>query len=139
MAHLPKGVLIVVEDEETVRLLVTETLKDSSYVVEEAADGAEGLALVTRHGDACRLVISDVIMPGMSGPAMVQRLRSTMPNVKVLFLSCYAVDFLRENGITEDVEFLQKPVSPDVLLKKVDELLQAASTSEHVANPLNVF
>src|SRR5690242_1823901 len=87
MAHLPKGVLIVVEDEETVRLLVTETLKDSSYVVEEAADGAEGLALVTRHGDACRLVISDVIMPGMSGPAMVQRLRSTMPNVKVLFLS----------------------------------------------------
>ena len=48
MAHPPKGVLIVVEDEETVRLLVSETLKDGCYAVEEAADGAEGLALVTR-------------------------------------------------------------------------------------------
>ena len=97
--------------------------------VSEAADGAEGLALVMRYGNACRLVISDVIMPGMSGPAMVQRLRLTMPNVKVLFLSGYAGDFLRENGITEDVEFLQKPVPPDVLLKKVDELLQTTSNA----------
>lgn len=128
MIHTPKGVLVVVEDEATVRLLLTETLKDGCYAVEEAANGTEGLALVTRYGDACRLVISDVIMPGMSGPAMVQRLRSSMPNVKVLFLSGYAGDFLRENGITEDVEFLQKPVLPDVLLKKVDELLHAPST-----------
>ncbi|MBA2252763.1 MAG: response regulator [Nitrospirales bacterium] len=127
MAHPPDGVLIVVEDEETVRLLVTETLKDGSYIVAEAANGVEGLALITRYGDACRLVISDVIMPGLSGPAMVQRLRSTMPDVKVLFLSGYAGDFLRENELTGDVEFLQKPVAPDVLLKKVDELLQMAS------------
>jgi two-component system, cell cycle sensor histidine kinase and response regulator CckA len=127
MANPPDGVLIVVEDEDTVRLLVTETLKDGSYVVEEAANGIEGLELITRYGDACRLVISDVIMPGLSGPAMVQRLRSTMPHVKVLFLSGYAGDFLRENGMTGDVEFLQKPVPPDVLLKKVDELLRMAS------------
>ncbi|HEY6084182.1 MAG TPA: response regulator, partial [Nitrospira sp.] len=93
----------------------------------EAANGIEGLELITRYGSACRLVISDVIMPGLSGPAMVQRLRSTMPDVKVLFLSGYAGDFLRENGITGDVEFLQKPVPPDVLLKKVDELLQTES------------
>lgn len=131
MAHPPEGVLIVVEDEETVRLLVTETLKDESYVVEEAADGVEGLALITRYGDACRLVISDVIMPGLSGPAMVQRLRSTMPDVKVLFLSGYAGDFLRENGMTEDVAFLQKPVPPDVLLRKVDELLQTAAREDN--------
>jgi two-component system, cell cycle sensor histidine kinase and response regulator CckA len=127
MAHPSDGVLIVVEDEETVRLLLTETLKDGSYVVEEAANGVDGLELITRYGDACRLVISDVIMPGLSGPAMVQRLRSTMPDVKVLFLSGYAGDFLRENGMTGDVEFLQKPVAPDVLLKKVDELLHMAS------------
>ena len=127
MARPPDGVLIVVEDEETVRLLVTETLKDSSYVVEEAANGIEGLELITRHGNRCRLVISDVIMPGLSGPAMVQRLRATMPDVKVLFLSGYAGDFLRENGMTGDVEFLQKPVPPHVLLKKVDELLHMAS------------
>jgi CheY-like chemotaxis protein len=69
MARSSDGVLIVVEDEETVRLLVTETLKDAAYVVEEAADGVEGLALITRYGSACRLVISDVIMPGLSGPA----------------------------------------------------------------------
>lgn len=127
MANPSDGVLIVVEDEETVRLLVTETLKDGSYAVEEAANGIEGLALITRYGDACRLVISDVIMPGLSGPAMVQRLRATMPDVKVLFLSGYAGDFLRENGMTGDVEFLQKPVPPSVLLKKVDELLHMAS------------
>jgi two-component system cell cycle sensor histidine kinase/response regulator CckA len=127
MARSSDGVLIVVEDEETVRLLVTETLKDAAYVVEEAADGAEGLALITRYGSACRLVISDVIMPGLSGPAMVQRLRSTMPDVKVLFLSGYAGEFLRENGMTGDVEFLQKPVPPAVLLKKIDELLHTAS------------
>src|SRR5919112_5324621 len=122
MAHPPDGILIVVEDEETVRLLVTETLKDGAYAVEEAVEGVEGLALITRHGGACRLVISDVIMPGLSGPAMVQRLRSTMPDIKVLFLSGYAGDFLRENGMTGEVEFLQKPVPPDVLLKKVKEL-----------------
>lgn len=127
MANPTDGVLIVVEDEDTVRLLVSETLRDGSYVVEEAANGIEGLALITRYGDACRLVISDVIMPGLSGPAMVQRLRSTMPHIKVLFLSGYAGDFLRENGMTGDVEFLQKPVPPDVLLKKVDELLHMAA------------
>jgi two-component system, cell cycle sensor histidine kinase and response regulator CckA len=131
MAHPSDGLLIVVEDEETVRLLLTETLKDGSYVVEEAANGVDGLELITRYGDACRLVISDVIMPGLSGPAMVQRLRSTMPDVKVLFLSGYAGDFLRENGMTGDVEFLQKPVAPDVLLKKVDELLHMASPRGH--------
>jgi two-component system cell cycle sensor histidine kinase/response regulator CckA len=66
-----------------------------------------------------------VVMPGLSGPAMVQRLRTKMPDLKVLFLSGYADDFLRANGITDGVEFLQKPVPPDVLLKKVNDLLHA--------------
>ena len=123
MIQSSSGVLVVVEDEETVRLLVTETLKDGQYSVDEAADGIEGLELITRHGQDCRLVISDVVMPGLSGPAMVQRLRAKMPDLKVLFLSGYADDFLRANGITDGVEFLQKPVPPDVLLKKVNELL----------------
>jgi CheY-like chemotaxis protein len=123
MIQSSSGVLVVVEDEETVRLLVTETLKDGQYTVDEAADGIEGLELITRHGQDCRLVISDVVMPGLSGPAMVQRLRAKMPDLKVLFLSGYADDFLRANGITDGVEFLQKPVPPDVLLKKVNELL----------------
>ena len=119
--------ILVVDDEAANRELVVTLIRHRGHQPLEAADGAEGLALVTRYGDACRLVISDVIMPGMSGPAMVQRLRSTLPNVKVLFLSGSAGDFLRENGMTEDVEFLQKPVPPDVLLKKVAELLQAPS------------
>ena len=121
MIQSSSGVLVVVEDEETVRLLVTETLKDGQYTVDEAADGIEGLELITRHGRDCRLVISDVVMPGLSGPAMVQRLRTKMPDLKVLCLSGYADDFLRANG----VEFLQKPVPPDVLLKKVNDLLHA--------------
>jgi len=125
MIQSSSGVLVVVEDEETVRLLVTETLKDGQYTVDEAAAGIEGLELITRHGRDCRLVISDVVMPGLSGPAMVQRLRTKMPDLKVLFLSGYADDFLRANGITDGVEFLQKPVPPDVLLKKVNDLLHA--------------
>ena len=125
MIQSSSGVLVVVEDEETVRLLVTETLKDGQYTVDEAADGIEGLELITRHGRDCRLVISDVVMPGLSGPAMVQRLRTKMPDLKVLFLTGYADDFLRANGITDGVEFLQKPVPPDVLLKKVNDLLHA--------------
>jgi CheY-like chemotaxis protein len=125
MVHSTNDVLVVVEDEETVRLLVTETLKDGAYHVEQASNGAEGLALVAHHGKACRLVISDVIMPELNGPAMVQRLRAVMPDLRVLFLSGYAEDFLQESGITGDVEFLQKPVSPAVLLKKVEELLRS--------------
>lgn len=120
----PNGILVVVEDEPTVRLLVTETLKDSAYIVDEASDGIEGLALIGRYGTACCLVISDVIMPGLSGPAMVHQVRAAMPNLKVLFLSGYADDCLRANGITDDVAFLQKPVPPDILLKKVHEMLE---------------
>jgi FixJ family two-component response regulator len=64
-------------------------------------------------------------MPELNGPAMVQRLRAVMPDLRVLFPSGYAEDFLQDSGITGDVEFLQKPVSPDVLLKKVEELLHS--------------
>ncbi len=117
-------VVLVVEDEPSVRGLVVSTLGRLGYVVHEASDGAAALAFDAGHGGKIDLVISDVIMPGISGKDLVTRLRTRDPHRKYLFMSGYEDTVLAERGVLpEGVHFIQKPFAISDLATKVRKLL----------------
>jgi CheY-like chemotaxis protein len=119
-------VVLVVEDEVGVRTLVTRTLARHGYRVLDAATAHEGLTLAAQHGEDIHLVISDVVMPIMSGPEMVGKLRETRPDAKVLYMSGYAGDVMTRGGMPEtNAQLLEKPFTAHDLLRTVRELLDA--------------
>jgi CheY-like chemotaxis protein len=120
--------VLLVEDEDSVRQLVRETLESRGYRVLEAANGNAGLALAASHPDPIHLVITDVIMPGLSGHELVQQLLPTRPAIKVLYLSGYAQDAFPSTAAAESQKtFLQKPFTLQSLARKVREILGPAT------------
>jgi two-component system, cell cycle sensor histidine kinase and response regulator CckA len=116
--------VLLVEDEESVRQLVRETLISRGYKVVEAADGEAGLAAAAAHKGIIHLVITDVIMPGMGGRELVKQLAQTRPETKVLYLSGYTEDAIGSEGSIESgTAFLQKPFTLQNLSRKVREVL----------------
>jgi PAS domain S-box-containing protein len=116
--------ILLVEDEESVRQLVRDTLTAKGYRVLEADSGEAGLAESTRHQGKIDLVITDVVMPGMSGRELVKHLAQSRPTAKVLFLSGYTEDsIVNEGSIEGGTAFLQKPFSLYSLSRKVREVL----------------
>jgi two-component system, cell cycle sensor histidine kinase and response regulator CckA len=115
--------ILLVEDEESVRQLVRETLAAKGYHVVEAENGEAGLAAANGQGKI-DLVITDVIMPGMGGRELVQELAKTRPHTKVLYLSGYTEDAVVSEGTMESgTAFLQKPFTLQNLSRKVREVL----------------
>jgi len=121
-----KGTILVVEDEKGVRDFIGGVLRQEGYTVLEAGDGEEALALLNVYRTTCTLIVTDVIMPRMNGPALVERLRSAYPSLKVLYVSGYTGDTIKQNGLSAKEPFLQKPFAPHVLTYKVTELLAKA-------------
>jgi len=118
--------LLFVEDEEMVRLLGTRVLSSHGYLVLEAEDGDQALEVCKRHEGPIDLVVTDVVMPGMNGRELAQRLATIIPDAEVLFISGYTGGALIEHGVLqEDTNFLQKPFSPQRLVQKVREVLDA--------------
>lgn len=118
--------LLVVEDEEGVRSLVCETLKLKGYQVVEARDPAEALTLAAQHAKPIHLLLTDVVMPQMSGTELAKRLTGVHPESKVLYMSGYTDDAIVRHGVLEaGTFFLQKPFGPSTLAKKVREVLDA--------------
>ncbi|QJW94041.1 hypothetical protein FTUN_1560 [Frigoriglobus tundricola] len=116
--------VLVVEDEETVRALTTAVLARQGYRVEAAESGAEALALCERLRTQPDLVLTDVVMPGMSGRELAEALTARFPQLKVVFLSGYTADAVLRHGVEEErVAFLQKPYTPDALARFVREVL----------------
>jgi two-component system, cell cycle sensor histidine kinase and response regulator CckA len=116
--------ILLVEDEESVRQLVRETLEARGYRVLEAENGNAGLALAASHPGILHLVITDVVMPGLSGHELVQQLVHARPGIKVLYLSGYAQDAVESNASAEAPKaFLQKPFTLQSLSRKVREVL----------------
>jgi PAS domain S-box-containing protein len=116
--------VLVVEDEESVRGLVRDTLANKGYRVVEAENGHAGLAAAAKHDGNIDLVITDVVMPGMGGREMVKRLAETHPKIKVLYLSGYTEEAIVSEGSAESsTAFLQKPFTLQHLSRKVREVL----------------
>jgi len=116
--------ILLVEDEESVRQLVRETLESRGYRVLEASDGNAALAVAARHPDKIHLIITDVVMPGLSGHELVQQLLPARPGTQVLYLSGYAEDaFANPLPAEGQKAFLQKPFTLQSLSRKVREVL----------------
>jgi two-component system cell cycle sensor histidine kinase/response regulator CckA len=118
--------LLLVEDDEMVRRSLVESLRSSGYQVLEASRGDEALKVATRHRGAIRLMITDLIMPGMGGGELAQRLSVERPETDVLFISGYTDDPRTRKLMGSGVEFLGKPFSAAVLLDRVQTILSAA-------------
>jgi CheY-like chemotaxis protein len=116
--------VLLVEDEDSVRQLVRETLEARGYRVLEAENGKAGVAVAASHAESIHLVITDVVMPGLGGHELVQQLVSVRPGIKVLYLSGYAPEaFSIPLGADAQKLFLQKPFTLQALSRKVREVL----------------
>jgi two-component system cell cycle sensor histidine kinase/response regulator CckA len=120
------GRILLVEDEDPVRMVAERALVRSGYEVTPARDGEEGLELVQRGGEY-DMVVSDVVMPSMDGPTMVREIRKIAPHMPVLFMSGYAEEQLRSQIGIDDVHFLPKPFSVQQLSDKVGAVLADTS------------
>ena len=123
--HPSKGeTVLLVEDAQRVRAVVREILEMHGYGVIEARDGAEALALEQEHEGPIHLLLTDVVMPEMSGRELAQRLVPLRPEMSVLYISGYTDDaIVRHGALGADAAFLSKPFTPDALAAKVREVL----------------
>lgn len=116
--------VLVVEDEHAVRELTVKMLQQLGYVVLSAASGPAALEIAKASGGQISLLVTDVVMPGMSGRQVADQLLSTHPEIKVLYLSGYTENTVIHHGVLDSgVDFLPKPFSREALGKKVREIL----------------
>jgi two-component system cell cycle sensor histidine kinase/response regulator CckA len=122
--------ILVLEDEARVRKLVCEVLAGRGYRVLEAVRGEDAVRMATQHRGRIHLLLADVVMPEMSGPQALERIRAQHPNVKVLFMSGYTDEAMVHHGILDSgVPFLQKPFLPETLVRKVREVLASEASA----------
>ena len=122
--------ILLVEDEARVRKLIVDVLTARGYRVLEATRGEEALRLAKAHSGSIDLALVDVVMPEMSGPDLVRKIRPLRPKMRVLYISGYTDEAIVHHGIPESgAAFLQKPFLPDALARKVREVLDTRSTS----------
>ncbi len=118
--------ILVVEDEFTLKDLVSQILENAGYSILAANDGKEAMELERQYSDTIDLLLTDVIMPGISGPKLAAELSPIRPDMKVLYMSGYTEDSIIHKGvIPEGTEFLQKPFTPGSLSGKVRAVLDA--------------
>ncbi len=120
--------VLLVEDEDSVRELVRETLQSKGYTVMEACDGINGMKVAETHDGKIDILITDVVMPGMSGRELAQRVSASRPTIKVLYLSGYTEDAIIHEGVLDPgTAFLQKPFTLQALARKVRDVLHGES------------
>ena len=116
--------ILIVEDEHSLRRMAVRILERQGYTVLQAGSGVEALTLLQRHGDAVDLVVTDVVMPGMDGRELTERIKERHPSVGILFTSGYTEDAVVRRGVeTASLAFLQKPYAPVELTAKVRAVL----------------
>jgi CheY-like chemotaxis protein len=125
-AAYPPGTeaVLLVEDQEDVLALTREALELAGYTVLEASSGPEALRLVAEAGGPPDLLVTDVVLPGMSGRELAEHLLAAHPGLKVLYMSGYTEDAVTRHGILgPSVQFIQKPFTPLALVRKAREVL----------------
>ena len=131
----PRGseTILVVEDQEEVRRLATKLLRDYGYRVLEAANGGEALLQAERHQGPIHLLLTDVVMPGMNGRELAERLAPLRPGIQVLYTSGYTHDVIAQRGVLDPgVAYLPKPFTAESLAAKVRQVLGAPQASAKV-------
>jgi two-component system cell cycle sensor histidine kinase/response regulator CckA len=119
-------VVLIAEDEAMVRSIMARTLRECGYTVLEAADGQEALKLLETESRPVNLVVADVVMPDMGGQQMATRMAEQWPGLPVLFTSGYTgLDVVSRGLLEPGREFLQKPLAPETLARKVREMVDA--------------
>jgi two-component system cell cycle sensor histidine kinase/response regulator CckA len=125
--------ILLVEDEESLRHLVTEFLRACGYSVIEATNGPEALALINRPETTFQLLMTDVVMPGLTGRELAERAQRLRPEMKVVFMSGYTDDAVIRSGLRyEQVAFLQKPFTREVLCRLVRRVLDSPMVGSSV-------
>ena len=130
------GTILLVEDQAAIRMFVEDVLSGAGHHVLAAGSGPAALRLVEKYPNHIDLLITDVVMPGMSGPELAAQLTRLRPNSAVLYISGYSDHALLHRGVIEKgVSFLQKPFLPETLVIRVDELFESALRGQAVAEP----
>ena len=123
-SELGTETVLVVEDEEGVRSLVRLGLASVGYNVLETPDPESALVTCANHDGPIHLLLTDVVMPQMSGPAVAEKVMALRPDIKVLYMSGYTDDAIVHHGVlTQEMPFIQKPFSPVALRRKIREVL----------------
>ncbi len=117
------GRVLLVEDEDMVRAVAVRALERAGYSVTARADGEDGLADIANGGEF-DLIVSDVVMPGMDGPAMARAIRKLRPEIPILFMSGYAEETLRSEIDIDNMYFIAKPFSVEQISQKVGSVMQ---------------
>ncbi len=127
---LHSGTLLIVEDEAELRGLAALVLRRKGYYVLEAGNGVEALEQLAQHEGGVNLMITDMVMPGMSGRDLAERVRTLDPHIQVLFISGYTDAAITQQGVLRlGGAFLQKPFTPASLARKVHEVLREPQPS----------
>jgi two-component system cell cycle sensor histidine kinase/response regulator CckA len=126
--------ILIVEDEEAVRRLMSASLEQGGYQVLIAADGMEALKIVSSHANRIDLLVTDLAMPGMNGTELAHKVKERLHGTEILFISGYAEE-LRQSGEIDDSRFLQKPFTPQALGRKVREILDRHDHRAEKARP----
>jgi CheY-like chemotaxis protein len=118
--------VLVVEDDAAVLGLTCRALEAEGYTILCASDGTDALRIVERHGGEIHLLLTDVVMPGMSGRELAEQMAARRVGIRILYMSGYPGDAAVHHGaFVRGSAFLQKPFSPDGLTRKVRETLDA--------------
>jgi CheY-like chemotaxis protein len=128
--EVPRGTetILLVEDEEAIRELARIALQSYGYTLLEAPDGEDALRVGSAHSTPIDLLVTDVVMPKMSGPELAERLQKVHPEMQVLYISGYTDDaIVRHRIVADGVAFLHKPFVPTTLARKVREVLDGAA------------
>jgi PAS domain S-box-containing protein len=135
----PRGneCILLVEDDPAVRAFVASTLRSRGYAIVEAASGDDALVVANAYRDSVRLLLTDLMMPGIDGRALAERVRSIIPHLPVILVSGQAGDeSVLDTAITDDFVLLSKPLDAHVLARQVRALLDARSVTTELKPPL---
>jgi CheY-like chemotaxis protein len=120
---IDRPLLLLVEDEPSLRTLVVSVLEDRGYEVLQAGNGLDAIELAERHRGRIDLLLTDIVMPGLSGPELAHRLRRLRPGLEVLFMSGYNDSRVVSRGVEQaNVNLLVKPFTPSELINRVRDL-----------------
>jgi two-component system, cell cycle sensor histidine kinase and response regulator CckA len=126
MDSVPKGKVLLVEDDDQVRSFIRMLLSTNGYQVLEASTGAEGLEIAEHPSNEIDLLLSDMLLPELSGYDLAEKVQELRPQIKILFMTGYVEGEIVQRSISElGARFLDKPFQPATLLTRVEEAIKA--------------